>query len=249
MAGACDLAALWPCEPGEPFLNARWHWGLLLSVSSVRLAGAEPVAQSPTASEPGVAVQSPAANTPDDTPPRPVALPSQVQEQRVRTDGVYGRFDGDLALGAHLGAELGADEAGAKPHLRVSASYYQSLGLVLALTPRRGERAPTTLGAALEVTPLFLPRWVLDLEQGPPLIDLIVDSVAVSGLVQVDAGAQGVAPRFALGGGLGVPLQQDAQGFWLLMRAHAPVAGQGAATLTLTLGYTGFVETELVKSP
>lgn len=145
-----------------------------------------------------------------------------VQPSTAHGDGVYGRFDGDLELGAGLGVRAGAPGLG--PNLRLSAHFLSSVGLLVDLTYPVVANRDWSLGAAIDLRPLFLPRWALDLEQGPAFVDLLVDSVSVSvGPVfhPLDVGHVGLGVE----AGLGVPLSARAQGVWLELRGSGRWVG------------------------
>lgn len=145
-----------------------------------------------------------------------------VEPDTARGDGVYGRFDGDLDVGVGLGARLSAPGFG--PNLRASAHFLSSVGLVVDLTrPLLGDTG-WSLGTAIDLRPLFLPRWAFDLEQGPALVDLLVDSVSVSG-GPVFHPLNDAAVGFGLEAGFGIPLSQTSQGFWLDLRASGRWVG------------------------
>lgn len=130
-------------------------------------------------------------------------------------DGVYGRFDGDVDLGIGVGARVAAPGLG--PNLRVSGHFLSSVGLLVDLTWPQTEPDGWSLGTAIDIRPLFLPRWALDLQQGPAFIDLMVDSISVSaGPVFHPLGESKVGLGVEVG--FGIPLSQRSQGFWLDVR-------------------------------
>lgn len=138
-----------------------------------------------------------------------------VSASTAKGDGVYGRFDGDVDLGAGVGVRAAGPGVG--PDVRLSAHFLSTVGLSADLTwPVAGSK-DWSLTAALDVRPLFLPRWALDLEQGPAFWDLLLDSVSVSAgpvLTPLQAGRLGLS----LEAGFGVPLSSHSQGAWLHVR-------------------------------
>jgi hypothetical protein len=140
-----------------------------------------------------------------------------VRPPRARGDGVYGRFDGDVDVGVGLGLRAGPDAIG--PTARLSFHYLQSLGLVGQFT------APTTRDdeaweamAALDIRPLFLPRWALDLEQGPAFSDLLLDSLSVGAGPVFTYHDKAARTGFGLDVGAALPLSSQARGLWLHVR-------------------------------
>lgn len=155
-------------------------------------------------------------------------------------DGVYGRFDGNLALGASAGAEL--EDGEARGALRLSLHYLWTAGVYARYSDAFGgadQRAERTASFGIDLRPLFLPRFALDNEQGPPLYDLTLDSLSLS------AGAYFAEPRqrdfgdergFETGLGFGVPLFGAARGLWLEGRAERRFADRGPNAWLFTLG-------------
>jgi hypothetical protein len=155
------------------------------------------------------------------------------------SDGVYGRLDGSLALALAAGAELEASEPGAS--LRFSGHYLWTAGGYLQYSDAFGggrERSARAVGLGVEVRPLFLPRFALDNEQGPALLDLTLDSLALSGgayFAAPPAGSLGDERGFELGFGLAVPLLAQAEGPWLGLRAAHRFADERENTWIFSL--------------
>jgi len=159
------------------------------------------------------------------------------------SDGVYGRFDGSLTLAASLGGELEA--ADARGALKLSAHYLWTAGAYARYSDAFGgaEKRPARVASlGVDVRPLFLPRFALDSERGPAILDLTLDSFSLS------AGAYFAEPLdqsfgdgrgFELGLGFGVPLCGEARGAWLEARAERRFAdrGQNAWLFTFSLAY------------
>ncbi len=137
-------------------------------------------------------------------------------------DGVYGRFDGDVDLGVGIGVRAAAPGLG--PNLRLTSHFMSTVGLSVDVTwPVAGDHE-WSLGTAIDLKPLFLPRWALNLEQGPAFWDLLLDSLSVSGgpvFQPLDAGRVG----FGLEVGVGFPLSSHAHGFWLNVRGASRWVG------------------------
>ena len=163
---------------------------------------------------------------------------------RAEGDGAHGRFDGDLDLGVSAGGSFSLTSPDVGAAARVNALWYFSAGPYLSYGERlSGEReSQRRAGLGLELRPLFLPRWALDLERGPALLDLTLDSLSLG------LGAFVAAPRdggfgerlgVEIGAGMGVPLLAEAPGPWLELRAlvDLPNDGPSEVLLTLSLAY------------
>jgi hypothetical protein len=94
-------------------------------------------------------------------------------------DGSYGRVEGDLLFDGSVGAALGSSGFGLETH--VSLLYLSSVGLYGRYIEMLGkDDAPfdRLFGVGVELRPLFLGRYALDLERGPAHLDLFLDSFA-----------------------------------------------------------------------
>ncbi len=146
------------------------------------------------------------------------------------SDGVYGRFDGSLQLSLSAGAELEASDPRAA--LRLAGHYFWTAGAYLRYSDALGaesERPLRVLSLGVDVRPLFLPRFALDVEQGPALLDLTLDSFSLTSgayFAQPQVGSFGDDRGFELGLGLGVPLLAEAAGPWLELRGERRFADQ-----------------------
>jgi hypothetical protein len=160
-------------------------------------------------------------------------LPAQTTPLDTSSNGVYGRFDGDLELSAGVGSHWGESS---RSGVRLSAHYFSTVGLwALAMTAH--EKPPITpfLAMGIELRPGFLPRWALGKERGPAFLDLTLDSIALGLGAYRDAAQQDWAERSwaskagsqrrdgdSLGMlasfGLGLPLMASAPGLWLETR-------------------------------
>jgi len=153
------------------------------------------------------------------------------------SDGVYERFDGSLALAGSVGCEL--EDGQARGALRLSAHYLWTAGIYARYADAFGsdQRMARAASFGIDLRPLFLPRFGLDLEQGPALLDLTLDSLSLT------AGAYFAQPRpgdfgdqrgFETGLGLGVPFGL-ANGLWLEGRAERRFADRGDDAWLFTL--------------
>ena len=183
-------------------------------------------------------------------------------------DGLYGRFDGDLEVRASAG--LGLQASSPTLRLEASALYLASAGVYATYDEAFGADNALTLravGLGLRVAPLFLARFGLDLQRGPPILDLWLDSLSLDlGASFFDrrvtplAPSAGLSPLPALelGVGMAVPLVPTARGPRLGLRgavrllpevleAKTPMdLGPQGASLALTFGWNEVVKTGLV---
>jgi hypothetical protein len=159
------------------------------------------------------------------------------------SDGVYGRLDGSLALSASAGAELEAGER--RGALKLSAHYLWTAGVYARYSDAFGsedQRPARVASLGVDVRPLFLPRFALDLERGPAFWDLALDSFSLNaGAYFAKPGGRdfGDERGFETGLGFGLPLLADAAGPWLEARAERRFADRGDNTwlFTLSLAY------------
>jgi hypothetical protein len=153
-------------------------------------------------------------------------------EPRPATDGVYGRFNGDLDFGAGLGAEL--DEGALRGALRVSLHYLSTAGLYVSYRDALGDEAELrrVLSLGVDMRPAFIPRWSKNLDRGPSFLDLAIDSVSL-GLgafwEQPPARAFAAERGFETSLGFGLPLFGHATGPWLESRAQLAFRGMETA--------------------
>ncbi len=149
-------------------------------------------------------------------------LRGEVQSKRRpgAEDGVYGRFDGDTTFSIGAGAEF---DQSARAAVVGRALYYHSAGLCAGYSDALGQdRYPRRVGfVGVELRPLFLPRWALDLQTGSPLFDLTLDSLSLGAAAYFappgeanSEGGNGVQVSL----GLSVPLFAQARGLWLEAR-------------------------------
>jgi len=140
------------------------------------------------------------------------------------SEGVYGRFAGDLDLGLGLGADIGPSVLGAA---RMSLHYFSMAGLYFAYADSLSEPAPSEstdrrrLSFGVDVRPAFVPRWAKDMEYGPGLVDLWIDSISLGlGAFWAEPSGADFGDRrgFELSLGFGVPLFARASGLWLEAR-------------------------------
>jgi hypothetical protein len=169
------------------------------------------------------------------------------------SDGVYGRFDGSLTLAVSAGAELEAGEP--RGALKISAHYLWTAGVYARYSDAFGsaeERPSRVASLGVDVRPLFLPRFGLDYEQGPALLDLTLDSLSLN------AGAYLAKPRerdfgdergFEIGVGFGVPLLAAAKGPWLEARAERRFADRGVSSWLFSLSVAFQTLTWTTDSP
>lgn len=146
------------------------------------------------------------------------------EDPYYRSDGVYGRFDGELFLAPSLGTQWTA--SGWFTQLGLSAFYLNTVGVSFryadgrwaAFAPR-SDFSVSTL--SLSLRPLFLIRWSKDWERGPSFLDLAIDSLTLSvgsyWSLQHGADLQKAGLETELS--LGFPILGRAQGPWLTASA------------------------------
>src|SRR5688572_20715842 len=153
-------------------------------------------------------------------------LPSEIQpsDNTSTVDGVYGRFDGDLDLALSLGAELESDVE--RLLVAASAHYFWTAGVYGTFREALGEAsdelpARRLFSVGVDIRPLFVPRWSLDLQTGPATLDLMLDSISMSAGAYFAPSDEGARRRgFETTFGAGVPLTGAAAGPWLSARYH-----------------------------
>jgi hypothetical protein len=155
-------------------------------------------------------------------------------------DGVYGRLDGSVTLSLAAGAALEAGEPRAA--LRAAGHYLWTAGGYVRYEDGLGGNDRRALGLGIDLRPLFLPRFALDAEHGPALLDLTLDSLSLNAgayFAQPVAAGFGDERGFDLGLGVGVPLLSQAEGPWLEARAERRFAdrGDGAWLFTVAASY------------
>ena len=172
-------------------------------------------------------------------------------------DGVYGRLDGDISWEAGVGAALLKDQVLAE--IELALLYYSSVGLRggYADSFNNSENALVrSAWVSLEMQPLFLSRWFLDMSTGNQFTDLLIDSLALDvGMAweQVNPLNFGETRALLLGASFGIPLFGRATGLWLRAGAQyrlydTPVSSD-AGMLQLNLCWRGFFTSPFVSSP
>lgn len=137
-----------------------------------------------------------------------------------KSDGVYGRFEGELSLEPFVGSAW--TRAGMLTELGISAYYFHTVGLQVKyadgrLFPLPGDAPFSISTVSFTLRPLFLLRWSKDLEQGPSFLDLTIDSLTLkvggywSEKRDSDASKRGLETELSLG----FPLLAEADGPWL----------------------------------
>lgn len=164
------------------------------------------------------------------------------------SDGVYARLDGSITLSGGVGAEL--EDGEPRAQLRVAAHYLWTAGIYARYSDAFGsaeERPQRVASFGVDLRPLFLPRFALDYEQGPALLDLALDSLSLTAGAyfaspparELDTTSQrdfGDRRGFETGLGLSVPLCGSARGLWLDARAERRFADRGQGAWLFTLG-------------
>lgn len=124
-------------------------------------------------------------------------------------DTVYGRLDGDLALSAGIGGgvafldRIGPDVTGTTT-IELRARLVDTGGLLIA--PEWRPEGDSRLVIALDLRPLFLVRFLSNLQSGDRWVDLLVDSIGIDLGVAIGPLSSDVGLATALGLGVDVPL-------------------------------------------
>lgn len=195
------------------------------------------------------------AETPDWDPGERVTSPVRGEvepsDEPAQHDGVYGRFQGDLTLTIGVGAEFDGETRGA---LLGRALYYHTAGLQLGYADSLGaDNVVRRLGfLGVELRPLFLPRWALDLQFDSPLLDLTVDSLALGAgafVARLDGERNETQAGVELSLGFGVPLFAKAEGPWLEARGflRPAIHDDGAAGVLIALSFYESLVTPLIE--
>jgi hypothetical protein len=180
-----------------------------------------------------------AAWTPGNEVTSPVSPSVDEDRESSIGDGVYGRFDGDVDLGLHGGAQVAGNVAAAAG---LTAHYFFMAGVFGRYTDGLGNddwRLSRTISFGVDLRPAFVPRWGLDLGTGVAMIDLVVDSISLElGAYFADAsGSFGDERGFEGSLGLGIPFMGMAEGPWLdargIMRWRDPDSASVSADAAL----------------
>jgi len=159
------------------------------------------------------------------------SLPGEMRaSDEMRTDGVYGRFDGLFDLGVAAGLEQRDGPAAAA---LVTLHYLFMAGTYASYTDGLGGdglASSRTGSLGVDVRPAFIPRWSAAMQDGPSVLDLAIDSISIgmgAFLRQPDGRSFGHRKGFELSLGFGVPLAGTATGPWLgargLLRWDDPI--------------------------
>lgn len=151
------------------------------------------------------------------------SLGSMSAARAAEDDGLYGRFDGDVAL--HVGAGAALAKGGPALAGRLEALYLSTAGLYAHYADSLGQgdvAVARSISAGVALQPLFLARFAKNWESGPARLDLFVDSLAIQlGAFWHEPRGSSFAkePGLELALGLSFPLFEDATGPYLDARA------------------------------
>jgi hypothetical protein len=193
------------------------------------------------------------------------ALAWEGSARAAESDGLYGRFDGDVTL--HAGAGVAVVSGGAALAARLEALYLSTAGIYGHYTDALGQEGPLverSIAAGLVMQPLFLARFASDWERGPARLDLFADSLALSiGAFWYTprGGSLGGDPGLELALAFGLPLFADATGPFIDVRAALrwrpsdlhPSTAQGnifdrGALLSITLAWHHVMAVHIVDA-
>lgn len=169
-----------------------------------------------------------------------------------RGDGVYGRFNGDLALQVGGGVEGDFQVPTPRPLLLGNFSFYQTLGLYASYRESfaDSDRWARVVSTGIMVSPFFLIRWPKSWESGRATWDLTVDSLALVGGIsfpQHDNGGLFASPTAEFGLELGVPLLGRANGLFLRSRGQLTTGTELTPSAWLWLSWQGFVNVGILE--
>jgi hypothetical protein len=177
----------------------------------------------------------------------------EVVAREASSDGVYGRFSGDLDFGVLAGAEF--DRQSARSALRASVHYFSTAGAYVTFRDRLSDDASIrrVLSLGVDLRPAFIPRWSKNMQQGPSFLDLAIDSISLgmgAFWEQPTRGSLGDSRGFESSLGFGIPLFGRAGGPWLESRAQLAFRGleSAHAQFVLLLGFHALVVSPLVRS-
>jgi hypothetical protein len=154
------------------------------------------------------------------------------REPEPVTDGVYGRFEGDLDFGLGAGAE--ASEGDWRGALRFTLHYFSTAGIYFSYRDAFDSNAevPRAFSVGVDMRPAFIPRWSKNMQQGPGFLDLTLDSISLGlgAFWQEARGRSFAAERgFETSLGFGVPLIGRATGPWIETRGQLAFLGTDSA--------------------
>lgn len=147
-------------------------------------------------------------------------VPAAAWAKSSDTDGIYGRFDGDITLSPNAGMEY--SRGNALPSIGLRSSYLSTLGISMNHADSKLLIGSSSMNQSitnldLELRPLFLIRWSESLEVGPPVLDLTLDSLVlgIGAFWDHDRRRAQLRRGTAVSTGIGVPLIGRAKGPWL----------------------------------
>jgi hypothetical protein len=177
-------------------------------------------------------------------------------------DGAYGRLQGDLGLQMDVGGAMAGRNPAAT--VAIAARYLQTAGLYATYLDdfQQGSSSASRSGSlGVELRPLFLIRFTSDVESGPAVTDLLIDSLSLrlGAVVGKAHGYDWLAPGLETGLGWGLPLSGSCCGPWLdasvmLRISHAQMTHESALAsdrfvlFSLTLGWQSLFNTHLVDA-
>lgn len=195
-----------------------------------------------------------------------VSLSSIPAGRAAEDDGLYGRFDGDLAL--HVGAGAALMKGGPALAARLEALYLSTAGVYAHYADSLAQSDAAvvrSISAGVALQPLFLARFAKNWEGGPARLDLFADSFAIhlGGFWHEPRGSTFTnEPGLELALALSFPLFAEATGPFLDARAalrwrpidlrSSPEGGASlfdrGALLTLSVSWHQIIATHLVDA-
>jgi hypothetical protein len=168
-----------------------------------------------------------------------VAAVSPSSARADEGDTVYGRLEGDLVLSAGIGGgvafldRVGPDVTGTTT-IELRARLLDTGGLVIA--PEWRLEGDSRVVVGVDLRPLFLIRFLLNLQSGDRWVDLFVDSIGIDLGVAIGPLSSEVGLATAVGLGVDVPL-------------HVPDGVRGGIFLRVAARWVGANATDQLAPP
>jgi hypothetical protein len=154
------------------------------------------------------------------------------------TDGVYGRFDGELTWSLALGADYVPRAPAFHGLVFASVRYFTIAGAYGTFREPFDDSGTRRISCGVDFRPLFLYRWSEDLESGPARLDLFVDSLSftLGALWSTTPGGDRTLHGAEAGLGLGFPLLAQAAGPWIVGRGNLEAYAGNTDQASIWLG-------------
>lgn len=138
-------------------------------------------------------------------------------------DGLYGRFDGDLALTVGAGGGVRGRDGAARGTLVGELRLRIADGAGPFVSGEWSPEGPSQLVVGIELRPLFPSLFLLDRSTGYELLDLVLQSLGLELGAALTPLNRGVGVGFVVGGGIEIPFVLPSMwgdGVWLRLGAR-----------------------------